>query len=152
MDLVDLSIVKYTNAIMERVRCLTLEGVKFKKEVPTRMEVANIVASFIDDEKKFTEECWCDSSPIDVKYTSSQALFLAQPSGFSVDVVDDYLTGRLDDESENDDTPWTLEDVVRTVISMSLDIARCNCHNSWDKGDNPDDVQFVLEKSGIRKS
>lgn len=149
----ELAVIKFTNSIMERIRCLKLEGKVFKKDIPTRKQVAAVVLPFIDDEKKFVEECWTSHTALDIPYTSTEVLFLAQPSGFSADLVDDYFTGKLDDEcAEEGEQPWTFEDVVRNVISGALDIAGCCCHNSWDKSDNPDDVQFVLTKMKLRPS
>lgn len=152
-SITDLAVIKFTNSIMERIRCLKLKGTTFKKDIPTREQVADIVRPFIDDEKKFVEECWTSHTAIDVPYTSTEVLFLAQPSGFSEDIVDDYFTGKIDEEcAEEEAQPWTLEDVVRNVISDSLDIAGCCCHNTWDKDDNPDSVQFTLVKMGLRPS
>lgn len=152
-SITELTVIKFTNSIMERIRCLKLEGKTFKKDIPTREQVAATVLTFIEDEDKFVNECWNHHTAIDLPYTSSEALFLAQPSGFSADIVDDYFTGKLDEEcAEEGAEPWTLEDVVRNVISDSLDIAGCCCHNTWDKDDNPDDVQFSIEKMGLKHS
>lgn len=152
-SITELAVIKFTNSIMERIRCLKLEGKTFKKDIPTREQVAAVVSPFINDEKKFVDECWNHHTVIDIPYTSTEALFLAQPSGFSADIVDDYFTGKLDKECEEDGAdPWTLEDVVRNVISGSLDIAGCCCHNTWDKDDNPNDAQFALEKMGLTPS
>lgn len=152
-SITELAVIKFTNSIMERIRCLRLEGKAFKKDVPTREQVAAVVLPFIDDEQKFVNECWTSHTALDIPYTSTEALFLAQPSGFSADLVDDYFTGKLDEEcAEEGAKSWTFEDVVRNVISGALDIAGCCCHNTWDKEDNPDDVQFVLAKMGLKQS
>lgn len=152
-SITELAVIKFTNSIMERIRCLKLEGKVFKKDIPTREQVADVVLPFIDDEKKFVEECWTSHTALDIPYTSTEVLFLAQPSGFSADLVDDYFTGKLDEEcAEEGGQPWTFEDVVRNVISGALDIAGCCCHNTWDKDDNPDDVQFTLTKMKLRPS
>lgn len=146
-SITELAVIKFTNSIMERIRCLKLEGKTFKKDIPTREQVAATVLPFINDEDKFVKECWGKRTALDIPYTSSEVLFLAQPSGFSADIVDDYFTGKLDEECVNEGSqPWNLEDVVRSVISCSLEIAGCCCHNTWDKDDTPNDALFALEK------
>lgn len=151
-SITDLAVIKFTNSIMERIRCLKLEGKTFKKDIPNREQVAAAVRPFIEDEKKFLE-CWSDHTPIDIPYTSTEVLFIAQPSAFSAEVVDDYFTGKMDEVCAEEEAPlWTLEDVVRNVISCALDIAGCCCHNTWDKDDNPNDAQFALAKMGLKPS
>ena len=146
-SITELAVIKFTNSIMERIRCLKLEGKTFKKDIPTREQVSAIVLPFIDDENKFVNECWTRHTALDIPYTSTEALFLAQPSGFSAEIVDDYFTGRIDKECEDEGgEPWTLEDLVRSVIANALDIAGCCCHNTWDKDDEPNDVQFNIRK------
>lgn len=148
----ELAVIKFTNSIMERIRCLKLEGKAVTKDIPTRKQVSEIVASFIDDEKKFLDECWTSHTALDIPYTSTEVLFLAQPSGFSADIVDDYFTGQTDKDCDEDGAEhWTLEDLVRNVISFALDIAGCCCHNTWDKDDEPNDAKFVFDKIQSRK-
>ena len=70
-SITDLAVIKFTNSIMERIRCLKLKGTTFKKDIPTREQVADIVRPFIDDEKKFVEECWVLSRLIKSPYKTT---------------------------------------------------------------------------------
>jgi len=147
---VELSVLKFTDAVMERVRCLKLEGATFQNEIPSRKVVSDTVLAFIEDDEKF-RSCF-NRIKCDTIKSSSEALFLAEPRVDSRDIIDDWFTGKYKEDEEYDpNEPYPFEDMVGNMISSALDIACCMCHNEWDKDDNPNDVEYFLKKTGIAK-
>lgn len=143
-DIVTLSVAKFTNSIMERIRCLKLQGKTFENEIPSRHDVEKVVLSYIEDETKFRE--LFRPTTMDPIHSSSDALFLAQPLNCA-ELIDEYFTGDYKRDEEYDDSiPYTLELMITNLISNSLEIASCLCHNKWDKDDKPSDVEFFVEK------
>lgn len=148
MDICKLAVKKFANAIMERVRVFRLDGKDFAKPIPSRAEVERIVGSYIDDVEKFKKCIW-NPTAIDVPYSSSEALFMAQPSAFSVDIIDGYFSG-------GEDCPTSLDSMIENVISDAISIAMCRTHNLWDRSDDPNNMVFEFKgtelEEGIRKT
>lgn len=157
MEICKLAIKKFTNSVMERVRCFKFEGKSFAKPIPSREEVEKIVESYIGDEDKF-KKCFWNRLATDMKYSSSEALFMCQPSAFAVDIIDDYLSGRDEEaaKAEGEEYTSTLDNMIENVIQNSIDIAMCRCHNLWDKEDTPNNVAFEFKGTplcdGIRQT
>ena len=156
MDICKLAVAKFTNSIMERIRCFRFEGKEFKKPIPSRDEVGKIVSSIVADEKKFNE-LW-EQLRVRVSYTPTEALFMAQPSGFTQDIIDDYLSGKDDADAKESGEPHTstLDEMVENVIFNALDVATCNTHNLWDRDDSPNSLVFEFRgtelEQGLRES
>ena len=157
MDICKLAVTKFTNAVMERIRCFRFEGKSFAKPIPSRAEVEMVVDSFISDLDKF-KKCFWNRPATDVRYGSAEALFMAQPSGFASDIIDDYFSGKdeADARAEGEAFTNTLENMIENVISCSLDVAMCKTHNLWDRDDSPNNLVFEFKgtslEDGLRKT
>lgn len=146
MNAKELTVIKFTNAIMEECRQCVQNGVKTVNPIPNRATVANTVSKLVYDKKLYRDMFEHGLEGYDIDYTDEECLFLAVPDTFMLHL---YLTGEAAGnfgyENEDDPANWDLETVIDNVLCMSISMAKDRIPNTWDVDDKADPVQFVMD-------